>query len=79
MAKKKTILIETHKAGRAWSIKVSASGEDLFQLFGSMVRIFADDQGCAILNNSDPFTLSRKRKKQTVEMLQEINDAVIKA
>jgi len=72
MAKKKTILIETHKAGRAWSIKVSASGEDLFQLFGSMVRIFAADQECAILNSSDPFTLSRRSKK--VPEVQEVKE-----
>jgi len=72
MSKKKTILIETHKTGRAWSIKVSASGEELFQLFGSMVRIFAADQECAILNNSDPFTLSRRSKK--VPEVQEVKE-----
>jgi hypothetical protein len=63
MAKKKTILVETHKAGRSWSIKVSASGDDIFQLFASMVRGFAADEQLDMLNNSDPFPPVRKRKK----------------
>jgi hypothetical protein len=63
MAKKKTILVETHKAGRAWSIKVSASGEDIFQLFASIVRTFAADEQLDMLNTSDPFPEKRARKK----------------
>ena len=41
MAKKKSLLVETHKAGAEWSIKVSGRGEDIFQLFGWMVKVFA--------------------------------------
>lgn len=87
MAKKKTLLVETHKAGAAWSIKVSGGGEDLFQLFGSMVRQFAGE--IPIVNATDPFPPpGRKRKKNKVPVgdkkaaiaaLQDLKEAVIKS
>lgn len=65
MAKKKTVLVETKKAGRNWSITVSAQGEDLFQLFGSIVRNFTADKSIAIVNVTDPFSSPPKRKKKS--------------
>lgn len=68
MAKKKTILVETTKAGPNWSIKVSARGEDLFQLFGSMVSIFTTENKLGMVNASNPFppTKTRRKKKGVV-------------
>jgi len=87
MAKKKSLLVETHKAGKNWSIAVSGQGEDLFQLFASIVRNFAGDNFLPIVNATDPFPVTKQRKKKTVkidakksiEALQELKEAVIKS
>ena len=88
MAKKKSLLVETHKAGAEWSIKVSGRGEDIFQQFGSIVTNFASDKGVPIVNATDPFwgPPARKRKKKekpdpkkAIAALQELKEAVIKS
>ena len=79
MAKKKSLLVETHKAGAKWTIAVSATGEDIFQLFGSIVRKFAEDKGLPILNASDPFPVSKRHKKKAIKALEELKDKVKQA
>jgi len=62
MAKKKQLLVETHRAGKSWSIMVSGAGEDIFQLFGSVVRNFAGDTKLPIINTTDPFPPAKVRR-----------------
>jgi hypothetical protein len=79
MAKKKQLLVETHRAGKSWSIMVSGAGEDIFQLFGSVVRNFASDTKLPIVNATDPFPMTKERKKKAVKALQDLKTAVIKS
>ena len=79
MAKKKTLMVDTHKVGADWSINVSGRGEDIFQLFGSMVRSFAGEKDLPIINATDPFPVSKARKKKAIKALEELKTKVKEA
>jgi hypothetical protein len=55
MAKKKTILIETAKTGKVWSIKVTSASQELREQLVMRLRLLAEANGLVILNAADPF------------------------
>ncbi len=63
--KKKTVLVETSKVGKSWSIKVTSSDPLFRDYLGKIIRDYATETSTMLVNASDPFGEVRvKRKKK---------------
>jgi hypothetical protein len=64
MSKKKTVLVETSKQGKTWSIKVSSSDAGAHSALIHTIRNIAADFNLQLLNASDPFGEPKTRRKK---------------
>jgi len=81
--KKKTVLVETSRSGKTWSIKVSGTDAQARSAMGYAVQDMATRLQLQILNATDPFSevKARRRKKGNAEAIKALkeSEAVLKS